>query len=114
MDNLKRAVETRGYPLGIAATADGTVLASVGSPAGLESDDLRRLLFGSGEAIATLYASLEGQPLPRIWAQGPVRCAVYRPAPDTVVGIFVRSDANNVQLYREFAALTPELSAGLA
>ena len=112
--NLARVVRRHAYAFGIAATRDGTVLATAGSTDALESDDLRRLLFGDAAAIAGLYASLDGQLLPRLWAQGATRCAVFRPAAGVLVGVFARSERSNAQLYQEFASIGRELTAGVA
>lgn len=119
MDNalkvaLENVVSAHGYACGVAASASGKVLARVGDCAGLGDRDLEPALFGDEEAIVRLYGSLEGKMLPQMAAQGDVRCCLMKPKEGIVVGVFVESSKDNVQLYLEFRSVSQELDAQLA
>lgn len=106
---LQHCAKLAEFSFGVAARCDGTVVAIEGSLTAAGADGLYDALFGDREAIVDLCASLDGQLEPRIWSQGRVRCAVYRPEPGVVLGVFVESDKTNADLYREFAALKSSL-----
>lgn len=64
----------------------------------LESYDLfqQLILFGN---MDSLYASIDGQMLPRIWTQGNTKCIVCKPNNEQLVALFYDNNMNATDNY---------------
>ncbi len=82
--------------MAIVASSNHGSIEVVNGKKSLVSDDLVNHLFGDADTVIALSRSLEGQKLPRLWAQGDqVFCMVCKPSNDRIVGLFYQDKKNN-------------------
>ena len=93
----------------VGCLADGSI-EKVGTADGLRGHDLIQSLFGDHESLMALDHSLEGQLMPRLWAQGEVGCVVCKPVPSHLVGLFYVETRNVVEKYRWSKVIAKEVN----
>jgi hypothetical protein len=89
-DNLTAVLRDYDLGAGMVVAADGSTIAQVGHPGSVGCDGLMSALVGPyGDARVT-FESLDGQLLPRMWAQGDSFAIVDKPSAAFMVIVFGR------------------------
>ncbi len=83
----------------IVADLDSGKADNFGDKAKLKYQGLVQTLFGDGDSIRDLNASLEGQMVPRSWRQGEVACILSKPVESTIVGLFYHEHRKPAESY---------------
>jgi hypothetical protein len=85
---------------GIVADLDSGGVDTFGDKTKLRYKGLVQTLFGDGNSIRDLNASLEGQMMPQTWGQGEDACIVCKPAENFIVGLFYHEQREPAESYR--------------
>jgi hypothetical protein len=91
-NSLKELVNTKDIIYTVVADMAKSEVESYGDLDKLEYSSIVKRLFGDKESIENLFASLEGQMMPRTWSQGRVNGIVCKPTDNVIVGLFYHED----------------------
>jgi hypothetical protein len=98
---------------GIMCSPRGDVFAESGDKESLPWTGLYNSLFGSPEAIITLYNSLSEQILPQEFAQGDMYCFVDTPTDGYLVGLFGHGPVDPLTHHQRGKQITEAVEAAI-
>jgi hypothetical protein len=97
---LSRVLEAHGLVCGAFFSADGIVGPRVGDFEKLQTKGLASALLGPYGSARATFESLDGQLLPKMWAQGQVFAFMDKVGEDLAVVVFGQGEQNAIEQYR--------------